>query len=132
MKFREFLDKHNISYKSAAEKMGLHYSNIYPLLDGLALNNKGIKSAIDKHITEMSGKYRLVKFKQAKDGSVIIKISLLPVDEMEKKGKTKSVIEWIEELAGECSAGEIALRSGYKLSSIHETACRNGISLRKG
>lgn len=128
MKLMKFLDDRNISYKSAAENMGLHYSNIYPLLDSKVFNNEALAKAIDSQVTSMPGDYKMVRTTVGKDGSVNIKISLLPVEDM--YCKNKSVLDWIEDLAGKCSAGEIALTSGYKLSSIHETASRAGISLK--
>lgn len=128
MKLRAFLDKHNISYKSAAENMGLQHSNIYPLLDSSVYSDKQISGIIDKQVTKMPGDYKMVRTTVDKSGAITVKISLMPVEAMYEKNK--SVTEWIEELAGKCSAGEISLRSGYKLSSIHEVASRAGISLR--
>ena len=128
MKLKDFLDKNNISYKSAAENMGLHYSNIYPLLDGLALKNNELKKTVNELLSEMNGKYKLVKFKQAEDGSVVIKISLLPIESMDKK--KKETIDWINELAGKSSAGEIALKAGVSISNVCSIASRAGISLK--
>ena len=128
MNLRKFLDKHKISYKSAAENMGLHYSNIYPLLDSKVFNNESLMSAIDYQVTSMTGEYKMVRTSVGDDGTVTIKISHLPIDKMDKQNK--SAFEWVNELAGDISAGEIAVKSGYSLATIHSVASRSNISLR--
>ncbi len=87
MKLRAFLDKHNISYKSAAENMGLHHSNIYPMLDSKVFDNKALLSAIDSQVTMMPGDYKMVRTTIDKNGTVNIKISLIPVEDMYQKIK---------------------------------------------
>ena len=132
MILRQWMSKHNVYHDQLAEALGKCVNNTYRLLDRHVLSDKELTVLIDDCITKIGGKYKLVKSKLNSDGSLELKISLFPVDKLSDSGVKKTALQWIKELASTHTGGQVALKSGFKLSVIYSIASRAGIKFKKG
>jgi hypothetical protein len=132
MILKKWMSENNVYPAPLAEALGVSVPRVYRLLDRHVFSQSELKGLIDDCITRMNGEYRLVKSKVNADGSIELKISLFPADKLPGCGVKKTALQWIEELSSTNTSGQVALKSGFKLGTIHSIASRAGIKFKKG
>lgn len=132
MNLKTWMKDNKVYHGQVASGLGVSVPRVYRLLDRHVLSDAELKKIIDDCITRVGGNYKLVKSKVGADGSLELKISLFPADELLGSEADKTALQWIEELAGSNTSGQVALKSGFGLSTIHSVASRAGIKFKKG
>ena len=132
MILKNWMKENKVYHGQVASGLGVSVPRVYRLLDRHVFSQAELKGLIDDCITRMGGNYRLVKSKLGADGSLELKVSLFPADELLNNDTEKTALQWIEELAPTNTSGQVALKSGFGLSTIHSVASRASIKFKKG